>query len=123
MASCLRDPAGLARLLGVASLGIGLMELAMPGRIARWLGIDGRRSSGVLRALGAREVGHGIDLLTHRSPTAGVRARLAGDALDGALLANAGMRTRNPGGFATVAAAVLGVVALDLLTAARLRRA
>jgi hypothetical protein len=109
----------LPRTLGWASLGIGMAELLAPRTIARWLGVDPGRS-GLLRALGVREVGHGVDLLAHRDPAPGIHARVAGDALDGALLGVAATRTRNPGGFAALSAAVLGIVALDLLCAVRL---
>jgi hypothetical protein len=116
------DSDTLARALGWISLGIGAAELTMPGTIARWMGIEGPRSTGTLRAMGAREIGHGIDLLSHDDPAPGVHARLAGDGLDGVLMASAAARTRRPAGFAAVAAAVMGVVALDVWTAIRLRQ-
>ena len=111
---------GAARALGVASIGIGLAELAMPRRIGRMLGVDDAQSRGVVRAMGVRELMHGVDILGHEDPAPGVRARVAGDVLDGALLAAAGRKTRNPSGFMTALALVLPIVILDVLFASRL---
>jgi hypothetical protein len=110
----------VARCLGWASIGIGLAEIAMPGKVEQLLGVGDGQNTGVLRALGVREIGHGIDILSHPDPTPGVWGRVAGDVLDGVLMAMAGRRTRNPSGFATAAVMVLGIAALDLLCAKRL---
>ncbi|MDB5297395.1 MAG: hypothetical protein JWO31_3378, partial [Phycisphaerales bacterium] len=82
---------------------------------------ESEQTTGVIRALGVREVMHGIDLLAHPDPTAGVRARIAGDLLDGAALVAAARKTRRPSGLALVAAAVLPIVLADLLIYRRLR--
>jgi hypothetical protein len=109
-----------ARALGVASIGIGLAELAAPRQVEQLLGIDDGENTGMLRALGVRELLTGVDILTHADPTPGVWARVVGDALDGVLLGVAATRTRRPGSFAATAGAVLGIVALDVLVARRL---
>lgn len=106
-----------ARGLGLASIGIGLTELAAPRQIEKVMGIGNGEITGVLRVLGVREIMHGIDILTHRDPTPGVWSRVAGDALDGVLLGLAAKRARNPGGFAAICAAVLPVVLLDVVAA------
>ena len=104
----------LSRSLGWASLGIGLSELTAPDSIRQSMGV-GKKSRGILRVLGARELLHGFDILSHRNPAPGVRSRLAGDLLDGVLLGVAATKTRKPGSFATIAAMVMGIVVLDVV--------
>ena len=53
---------------------------------------------------------------------AGLWSRVAGDALDTALLGVAGTMTKRPGSFAAVAALVGGIGLLDALYAVRLLR-
>src|SRR5690348_7016674 len=101
-----------ARGLGLVSLCIGLTELAIPRRLEKTMGIHNGQNTGILRLLGVREIMHGIDILSHRDPAPGVRARVAGDLLDGALLGVAAMKTRNRSGFMAICAAVLPVVLL-----------
>jgi len=64
----------------------------------------------------------GVDTVTHRNPTPGIWARVAGDVLDGVVLGLAATRTRRPRGFAAVCAMVLPIVALDVLLAMRLAK-
>jgi hypothetical protein len=110
-----------ARGLGWASLTLGLLELAAPRSVERLLGLahEGHQER-ILQTLGLREILHGVDLLSHPDPRPGVWARVAGDALDGVLLAAAAGRTRAPGRFAAVSALVLGIVARDVQLAGRL---
>jgi hypothetical protein len=113
--------------LGLASIGIGLAEIAAPGKVQELLGIEDRPSHrGILRVLGIRELMHGFALLTEEKPsremTNSVWARVAGDVLDTAVLGVAATKTKAPGRFAAVAAAVMGIGALDLLSAMRLER-
>ncbi|MCV7100703.1 malate dehydrogenase, partial [Mycobacterium palustre] len=57
-------PAPLVRALAGASFGLGLAELAAPGKVAAVAGVDDTRlSRRVIRALGARECGHGAALV------------------------------------------------------------
>lgn len=110
-----------ARSLGWASLALGLLELAAPRGVEQLLGLDhDARQERILQTLGLRELLHGVDLLSHADPTPGVWARVAGDALDGALLAVAATRTRQPARFAAVSALVMGIVARDVQLAGRL---
>ena len=112
-----------ARGLGWASIGIGLTEILAPQRLQRLMGLrNDAQNTGILRVLGVREICHGVDILAHRDPTPGVASRIAGDMLDGVLLAAAAKRTRRPGGLATVAALVLPIVIFDVLFGERLRR-
>ncbi|MDB5329221.1 MAG: hypothetical protein JWP03_372 [Phycisphaerales bacterium] len=110
------------RALGFASIGIGLAELTMPEKIEQWLGIGRGQHSNILRVLGARELMHGADILTHRDPTPGVWSRVAGDALDGALFAAVARKTRRPSGYATAALLLLGITVADVVFAKRLSR-
>ena len=59
------DP--LAKGLGVFSVGLGLAQLAAPRAIQRLIGIDDcSRNNVVVRALGAREVAHGVGIGVRR---------------------------------------------------------
>ena len=78
------------------------------------------QNTGILRVLGVRELMHGFDLLTHRDPAPGLWSRVAGDMLDGALLAAVATKARRPGGVMAACAMVLPLVLLDMLTAPRL---
>ncbi len=42
--------------LGAFSIGLGLLEVAAPGRLARWLGVEGKPAKTVLRWFGGREL-------------------------------------------------------------------
>ncbi|MEA3052655.1 MAG: hypothetical protein QOG72_1558 [Sphingomonadales bacterium] len=109
----------VARGLGWFSIALGLTELVAPGKLARALGLEGRER--LLQAYGGREIGAGIWALSD-TPAPAIWSRVAGDLVDLATLA-AGLRgadeeqRRN----AWIAlAAVAGVTAVDLLTAASL---
>jgi hypothetical protein len=108
--------------LGWTSIAIGLTEILAPEQLKRTLGIKkSTENTGILRILGLREVMHGFDLLTHKDPMPGIRARCAGDLLDNVLLGAAATRTKNIAGFLTIFGAVLPVVALDMLFAKKRR--
>jgi len=113
------DRAG-ARLLGLTSIGVGLSELLMPRKIEKWLGIGNGEHTGILRVLGVRELTHGVDILSDDDPTNGVKARVAGDMLDGTLFAIAGTKTRNPRGYTAAAMVLAGITVLDMIFAKRL---
>jgi hypothetical protein len=118
---------GLARGLGWASIAIGAAEIAAPGRVQRLLGLDDRAEQrGILCVLGIRELLHGVGILTERAPTAqlsaGLWSRVAGDALDTALLGLAAAKTKRPALFGAMAAAVLAIGAFDVMAALRLQR-
>jgi len=107
-----------ANALGWASIGIGLTELAAPRYVESMLGIDDRRTHrSILQVLGVRELLHGIGILTAKHDngqlSTGVWSRVAGDVLDSALLGVAATKTKRPGSFAAVAAAV-GASALPI---------
>ena len=109
----------VARGLGWFSLALGVAEIVAPGKLARALGLEGRER--LLQAYGGREVGAGIWALSD-TPAPAIWGRVAGDLVDLATLAAGvrdgdGAQRRN----AWIAlAAVAGITAVDLLTAASL---
>lgn len=105
--------------LGMASVCIGLTELAAPRFVESMLGLDHRQTHrGILQVLGVRELMHGIGILTAKDGngklTSGVWARVAGDVLDTTLLGVAATATSRPASFAAVATAVAGIGVADL---------
>lgn len=109
-----------ARALGWVSLAIGLAEIALPKQLDRFLGTGRGENANMFRALGAREIMQGVDILTHDDPTPGIYARVAGDVLDGTLLSAAAMKTKNPGGVLAAFLLVAPVVVADCIMAKRL---
>jgi hypothetical protein len=109
-----------AKALGWASVGIALTEIV--GRRVLEKKLDLGRHPTLLRSLGLRELASGVGILSQDDPTPWVWSRVAGDVMDLALLAAAARRNRRPGwlGFATVM--VLGITALDVMTAVRLSK-
>jgi len=114
------EAAPLARGLGWFSIGLGLAEAIMPATMARMTGMQGYEP--VLRLFGLREIATGIGILAGPGPASGwLWARVAGDALDLALLGNAA--ATNPAGRERIpiaAGAVAGVMLADIACAQRL---
>ncbi len=110
----------MARGLGVASLAIGLTEIAAPKQIENLMGIRNGQNTGILRVLGVREIMHGVDILSHDDPTPGLWARVAGDMLDGVLLGFAAKSSRRKGGWLAVCAMVLPIVIADMFLAGKM---
>jgi deglycase len=104
--------------LGLASLAVGTADLAAPRQIEEAMGVGDGEITGILRVLGVRELVHGFDLLAHDSPIPGVLGRVAGDVLDGVLLATAFAKSRRPAGWAAIAGAVAPLVIADMVAAA-----
>src|SRR4026208_751635 len=79
----------LARALGWFSVALGFTQVLAAPRYTRALGLRGRGArESLVRAVGAREVGHGVlSLSTQRR--AGLWSRVGGDTLDIAALASA----------------------------------
>jgi hypothetical protein len=105
----------LARGLGWFSLGLGLMELLAPRKLADALGMPGKEA--LIRSHGVREIGAGI-LSLSIDKQLGLWCRIAGDGLDIATLYSA-LNARNPqrGNASVALALVLGITALDLVGA------
>jgi uncharacterized membrane protein len=114
----------LADFLGVFSLGLGLAQVLAPAMMSKVCGIkdaDGNRS--LMRALGAREISHGVAILSRQQPEKALWSRVAGDALDLALLGKVMTNPENSRGRAMFATAnVLAVTALDVMAARQLSR-
>lgn len=105
-----------AKGLGWFSIGLGMAELLAPKRLGHMIGVG--EHSGTFRALGLREIATGVGVLARRRPKTGLWARVAGDAMDVALLAKAlGNRGTRKGRIAGAAGMVLGVGVLDYLCA------
>ena len=107
---------GLAWALGWFSIGLGVAEVVAPRFMARATGLRGQE--GLLRLYGMREIATGIGLLLAWNRKPWMWARVAGDAVDLATLSAA----KRPNATAAMAA-VAGVTALDIGTAASLHRA
>ncbi len=109
----------LAKALGWFSIGLGLAELLLPRLLTRALGVEGQER--LMRLYGARELGAGMVTLS-ADKSVGLKARVAGDALDLATLAPLLGRSRKGDNVALALAAVLGVTLLDIVGAAWVRR-
>lgn len=115
---------GLTKGLGWFSLGLGVAELTMPGKMAGLIGVPDRaKTKAVLRSYGLREIASGIGILAQPRQARWLWSRVAGDAMDLSWLGAALASSRaNKTRVACAAAAVAGVTALDLLCGKRLRR-
>jgi hypothetical protein len=110
----------LAKGLGWFSIGLGLTEILAPGWLGRVTGLGEKDK--LLRTFGVRETVNGIGVLMQPRPALGLWARVAGDALDTAVVVNAlrddeAPRRRLIG----TLVALLGVGALDLACARKLQ--
>jgi hypothetical protein len=114
-----------ARALGWVSLAIAATELAAPQQVENLLGLphDPDRQ-GAIRALGVRELGHGLSILSEDGPNkklaTAVWSRVAGDVLDTVALGKAMQNTESPGRFMAVSAMVAAIGVADLWCASRL---
>jgi uncharacterized membrane protein len=79
----------LARGLGWFSVGLGLAQVAAPSRVARMIGVDDEGNEGLIRAIGVRELTSGFGLLAGGQTAPYLWSRVAGDAMDLAMLMNA----------------------------------
>ena len=109
----------LSRFLGWFSIALGLAQILAGRSLARTIGM--RRHTGLFRAFGVREVANGVAILANPASAPLLMARVAGDAMDLAVLAGTkvyGPRERANAKWAI--AAVAGITLLDLMCAARL---
>jgi hypothetical protein len=109
----------LGRALGWFSIGLGLTELLAAPRLTKALGARGNEN--IVRAMGARELVHGMLCLSHDKHY-GAWSRVAGDAVDLAGLA-ALYRNDNPkrGIVGVAIAAIVGCTMVDFTAAKSLR--
>ena len=113
---------GLARTLGLASLGLGLPAVAAPDAVARMIGVrptDG--TTKLLRGIGVQELSAAAGLLTRRRPTGFQWKRVLGDVTHLLLLGNAlASRDCDKAKVNSAIRAVAGVTLIDLIAALRL---
>ncbi|HET7369455.1 MAG TPA: hypothetical protein VFK45_01300 [Gammaproteobacteria bacterium] len=110
----------LARMLGVFSIGLGLMELLSPKRTGRYLGLN---RPGLIRAYGGREIAAGASILAQPGQSRWLWTRVGGDLLDlGTLVWALTGRHSRPRNVGLALGAVAAVTALDVLCARQLER-
>ena len=109
-----------ARALGWFSIGLGAAELFAPGLIGQMIGIRGKET--LIRSMGVREIAAGIAVLTEKTPARSMMGRVAGDAVDLALLgAGLGSPGAEKGKVGTAIGVVAGITALDVICASQLQ--
>jgi uncharacterized membrane protein len=109
-----------ARSLGWLSLALGLPSLLAPRAVAGGLGLDqGDEQQATLRFVGARELVSAGGLLSGKAPGLFLWSRVAGDAMDLALLRKALVCGPSDGRTRAGTVAVAGIALADLLAALR----
>ncbi len=97
------------RVLGLASLGLGIAAVVAPEQFARALGLDKDAES--VSAFGAREIAAGSGLLSPVRPGPWLWMRVGGDLMDAFALRHAIGRDNPRRHVAIAATAVLGLIA------------
>ncbi len=118
----------LSRPLGALSLALGAVQLLLPRRFSNAIGVD-RSPSLLVRAIGLREIGAGVGLLGGRRPVPVLWSRVFGDVMDLVIVAfswRPGGRLSsdgpNRGRLAATTAALFGITAADVASAAAASR-
>lgn len=109
-------PQDIARGLAWFGIGLGVVELLAPRRVAQAAGLEGHET--LVALFGVREIASGAVMLAANDPRDWLWTRVVGDALDGALLASR-LGPSNPHAKRTLLAtlAVAPVVILDVMHA------
>jgi uncharacterized membrane protein len=115
-----RSNQALVSALGWFSIGLGLAQLVAPRAVSRVSGADPHPT--LMRAVGLRELACGVGLLSGRAPEEFLWARVAGDAMDLAMLGTTLARRGSHTGAIASTTAVAGVMALDVYAANSVRR-
>jgi len=112
----------LGIVLGFFSLGLGLAEVAAPGRLARFLGMRGKTAKRVIGLFGWRELLAGAMLL--RGPAVSTNAwnRVVGDAMDLGALGLAYSRSTRRGAVTGALGFVAAAMAIDTIAAVGLAK-
>ncbi|HSU56759.1 MAG TPA: SRPBCC family protein [Candidatus Dormibacteraeota bacterium] len=111
----------IADFLGWFSIGLGAAEVIAPRALGRLIGI--KANPGLVRLFGLREIAAGIGILSQQRKDLWLKARVAGDALDLAALGAGMAQPQSSKAKAALAtAAVAGVTALDIFTAAQVSK-
>jgi len=116
------DTQNLARGLGLFSVGLGVVEVVFPGKIAAAIGFNNPDHEKVIRGYGAREVAAGALMLMKPDNPGGAWGRVGGDVVDLGSLTAARPVGKQKIGFAIAVGAVLLALAIDLLAAKELTR-
>jgi hypothetical protein len=104
--------------LGYFSLALGAVEVAAPGRLARFLGLEGNKTAkNTIFAFGLRELAAGGMLLRGPAVSTDVWNRVIGDAMDAAALGLAMRSSTRKGAVAGALAFVCTAAVADFLTA------
>ena len=107
----------LATGLGWFSIALGLAEVLAPRQLGELIGV-GDDHDALMPGLGLREIASGVGILMQPRPAGWVWSRVAGDAMDLALLGAALMSPDTQKSRVLAAtAAVVGVTALDVVCA------
>lgn len=124
MGSARSSGAGLGKALGVASFALGAPLVAIPGRMAKLIGLEDTPGTRALtRAVGVRELSAGAGILAQpQKPVPGMWSRVAGDGMDAALLLSGLRSARDRRRVVVALAAATGIAALDVFTTAKLSR-
>ena len=114
---------GMAKAMGLFSLGLGLAQLAAPRRMVNAIGVeDTDRNRGTMLALGLREFTSGLGILGPGDTAGWLQARVGGDIMDLALLLGAFRSDDRDRRKLNIAlAAVAGALVLDVLATRRAR--
>ena len=108
--------------LGYFSIALGALEVAAPGQLARWLGVDSKGAKKTIFAFGLRELLAGGALLRGPAVSTNVWNRVLGDVIDAGALGLASTRSSNKRALALAGGVVAGAFVADLLTARALDR-
>ncbi|MBV8535497.1 MAG: SRPBCC family protein [Alphaproteobacteria bacterium] len=119
------DDTRLAKLLGWVSLALGLAGAMAPRSTARLIGVaDDETNCRALQLVGVRELVSGVGVLSNPEAPGWLWSRVAGDAMDLALLGSAyASDEADTGRLSLATAAVIGITLADLLCAERLSAA
>lgn len=110
---------GLA--LGWFSVGMGLLQVLAPRGVGRVIGVGHRPV--LLRLCGLRDIANGVGLLSERAPAVFAWSRVAGDALNLALLRGALQSPDSSRARIAMAATVMAsVTAIDIFAGQRMTR-
>ena len=104
-----------ARVLGWFSIGLGLVELAMPRTLARAVGMPSLPR--VTRIHGLRQIGTGIGMLTSKDPSPWLWGSAAGGVLDIATVSAGLVTARRPVRTLTSIGLLIGMVYIDMKVA------
>ena len=108
--------------LGYFSIALGLVEVAAPGRLARWLGVENDAAKKTIFAYGIRELLAGGALLRGPAVSTNVWNRVIGDVIDAGSLGVAATKSNRKVAIAAAAAFVGTAFVVDVLTARALDR-